>query len=71
MPKFLLKKPTESIHAIIVEEPEGGRWLVIPVFINKVTSYFTCRNLTRSEYKDGDLPRIDLSVEAPYWDPSY
>ena len=70
-PKFLLKKPTDSSHAIVVEDPEGGGSMVIPLLINGVTSYFTCRNPTRSEYEDGDLTRIYFSAEAPEWDPSY
>ena len=48
---------------------DGGS-LVIPLLINGVTSYFTFRKPTRSEYEDGYLPIIDLSVEAPDWDPS-
>ena len=48
--KFLFKKPTYSSHAIIVEDPEGGGSLVIPSFIKKFTSYFTCQKPTHSEY---------------------
>ena len=67
---FLLKKQNNYRHIIIVEEPEVGGSFVIPFLINGVSSYFTCRNLTLSEYEDGGLPRIDLSAEAPDWDPS-
>ena len=40
-PKFLLKKPTDSSHAIVVEDPEGGGSMVIPLLINglQVTSH--------------------------------
>ena len=69
-PEFLLKKITDSSHEIIVEDPEGGWLLVIQMLINGVTGYFTCQKLTRSEYEDGDLPRIDLSAEALDWGPS-
>ena len=62
-PKFLLNHPTNSINEIIVEEPEVGGSLVLPLFINVVTSYFTSRKPTRSEYEYGDLLRIDFSVE--------
>ena len=70
-PKFLLENPTYSIHAIIVEKPEGGGLLVFPILINGVKSYFTCQNLKISEYKDRDLPIIDFSVESPDWDTLY
>ena len=66
-PKFLLNNPNESSHAIVVEDTEGSTLLVIPLLINGFTSYFTCRNPARSEYEDGDLPRIDLSAEIPDW----
>ena len=62
-PKFILKETTYSSHAIIVEDTEGGGLLFISLFINRVTSYFTCRNPKRSEYEDGYLPRIDFYVE--------
>ena len=71
MPKFILKKPIDSSHVIVIDDPEGDGMLVIPLFINGVTSYFTCQNTTRSEYEDGDLPRIGFSVEAPDRYPSY
>ena len=41
-PKLLLKNPINSSHVIIIDEPEGGGLLVIPLLINRVTSYFTC-----------------------------
>ena len=44
--------------------------MVIPLLINRVTSYFTCRKPTGSEYEYGDLTIIDLSAEALDWDPS-
>ena len=69
-PKFLLKNPTNYSHAIVVEEPEGGGFLVIPLLINEVTSYFKCQNPSHSEYEYGDLPRINFSAEDSDWDPS-
>ena len=44
--------------------------MVIPIFINRVTSYFTCRKPTHSEYEYLDLPRIDFSAKDLDWDPS-
>ena len=45
--------------------------MIVPLSINSVTSYFPCRKPTRSEYKNGDVPRIKFTYEAPDWDPSY
>ena len=42
--------------------------MVTALFINGVTSYFTRRKPTGSEYEDGDHPTIDFSEEAPDWD---
>ena len=69
-PKFLLRNTTNSSHAVIVEDPEGGGFLVITHLINRVTSYFTCQNPTQSEYEDAELPRIYISTEALDWYPS-
>ena len=44
--------------------------MFISLLINRVTSYFTCRKPTGSEYEYGDLTIIDLSAEALDWDPS-
>ena len=40
-PKFFLNKPTESSHVIIVDDPEGGGLLVIPLLSTElqVTSH--------------------------------
>ena len=69
--KFVLNNPTNSSHAINIDEAEGVGSLVIPLLINGVTSYFTCRKPTQSEYKNGDLPRTYFSEEARDWDLSY
>ena len=57
-PTFLLKNPTDSNRVIVVEEPKWGASLVIPLFINGVTSYFICQKPTRSKYEDGRLPKL-------------
>ena len=69
-PKFILKNPTNSSHAIIIEVPEGDGLLVIPLLINIVTSYFTCQKPTRSEYEYGDPQRTDFAAEDSDWGPS-
>ena len=69
-PKFLVKHPTDSSHAIVVDEPDGIAPLIVPLSINGVTSFFTCRKPTRSEYDDDGVPRINFTAEAPDWDPS-
>ena len=68
-PKFLLKRSTDSSDAIVVDEPDGETQMIVLLSINGVTSYFLCQKPTRSEFEDGDVPRIDFTAEAPYWDP--
>ena len=69
-PKFLQRNPTEVSHAIVLDEPEEDKQLIIPLSIMGVSSFFTCRKPTRLEYDNVDIPRIHVTAEAPDWDPS-
>ena len=69
-PKFLLGLTTNTSHLIVADDPYGETPMIVPLSINGVTSYFPCRKPTRSEFEDGDVLRIDFTVEAPYSDPS-
>ena len=39
-PKFLVKHPTDSSHAIVVDEADGITLLIDPLSINCVTTFF-------------------------------
>ena len=52
-----------------MDEPDGNTPIIVPLSINSVTIYYPCCKLTRSKFEDDDVPRIDFTVEAPYWDP--
>ena len=67
-PKFLLKRPTDSSHAIFVDDPDGETPMIVTISINGVASYFPCQKPTHSKFEDGDVLRIDFTAEAPDWD---
>ena len=52
-----------------MDEPDGNTPIIVPLSINSVTIYFPCCKLTCSKFEDDNVPRIDFTVEAPYWDP--
>ena len=71
IPKFLAEDPDEKIHAIIVDElPNLNEPLIIPLVLKGVTSYFPSRNPRASEYEDYSILHIEITSEAPVWEPS-
>ena len=68
-PTFLLRRPTNTRHLIVVDVIDGETPMIVPLSINGVTSYFPCQKPTRSKFEDGDVPRISFTAEAPDWDP--
>ena len=70
-PKFLTLIPSETMHAIQLENPfDGIHPIIIPLKLNRVTSYFNVRKPTWEEYEDESILKIGLTVEAPLWNPS-
>ena len=69
-PEFLLKQPTFTSHAIVVDDTYGETPMIVPLSINGVTSYFPFRKPTRAEFEEGYVLRIDFTAEAPDWHPS-
>ena len=69
-PKFLLKRPNNTSHAIVMDEPYGETTIIVPLSINGVTIYFPYRKPTRSDFQRCEVPWIDFTAEAPDWDPS-
>ena len=43
MPKFLLKRSTDTSHAIVVDDTDGDTPMIVTISINGVTSHFPCR----------------------------
>ena len=72
-PKYMALNPTEEHHAISFRDRnmQGGELLQIPLELHGVTSYFPSRKPTKEEYENTpeDL-RVELTAEAPDWDPA-
>jgi hypothetical protein len=69
-PKIFVKDPTNKSHAIVVLDPiDPGNELIIPLELNGVTSRFSVRTPSLQEFENDDNPRIDMTGEAPDWDP--
>ena len=72
-PKYMALNPTEEHHAITFcdHNMQGGGPLRIPLELHGVTSYFPSRKPTKEEYENTpeDLC-VELTAEAPDWDPA-
>ena len=69
--KFLALIPSETTHAIQLENPFGATHLIIiPFKLNVVTSYFKVRKPTVEEHEDQNIVKIKLMAEALPWIPS-
>jgi hypothetical protein len=62
-PKFCSANPTDETHAITIP----GEDVRIPLSLSGVTSYFTTRKPTDSEWTT--CRRIELTYEMPEWNP--
>ena len=66
VPMFLVPVPSETMHAIQLENLFGAtNPIIIPLKLNRVTSYFKVRKPTQDEYEDQNILKIELMVEAP------
>ncbi len=65
-PKFMEGHPSDMSHSLRVTE--DGEELCIPFGLRGVTSYFTTRKPTKSEF--ATCPRFHLTSPDPEWDPS-
>ena len=70
-PKLFVKDPTEESHAIVIDadpyQPEEK--LIIPLQLQGVSSVFQVRTPSWAEFEDDDIPRIEMTAQAPEWDP--
>ena len=72
-PKYMALNRMEEHHAITFRDrnSQGGGPLRIPLELHGITSYFPSRKPTKKEYENTreDL-RVELTTEAPDWDPA-
>ena len=58
------------MHTIIFDDPLNlNEPLVIPLALKGDTSYLPSRKSRESEYEDELIPHIDMTSEAPVWEP--
>lgn len=70
-PKFLTKNPTAESHAIIVNDPDcANESLILPFYVDGVTSYLPVHKPTKDSWESCSVPRIDLTAEHLDWDPA-
>ena len=69
--KFLAETPYETPHAIELVDPFNAPHLLIILHqLSSVTSYFDVFSPSITDYEDGDIPTIHLTLEEPLWNPS-
>ena len=70
LPKFSAEDIDEKTHAIIFDDPlKSNEPLIIPLVLKGFTSDFLSRKSRESEYEDEYIPHIDMTSEAPVWEP--
>ena len=69
LPKFLASQPSNSTHAITLQEMGTDEPFVIPLSLQGVTSSFPTRKPSASEYANDSIRRFDLTSDSPEWDP--
>ena len=70
-PKFLCKDPTETSHAIVVDDPtKEGESLVLPLMLQGVTSYLPVLTPTEDEWQSGLYPQVELTAQHLDWEPA-
>ena len=72
-PKYMALIPMDDHHAITFHDhnTQRGEPLRIPLELHGVMSYFPSRKLTKDEYENTpESLRVELTTEAPDWDPS-
>ena len=72
-PKYMALTPTDDRHAITFRDhnTQRGEPLQIPLELHGATSYFPSRKPTKDEYENTPKSiRVELTDEAPDWDPS-
>ena len=71
VPNFLAPVPSETTHAIQIENPiDAAHPIIVPLKLNEITSHFQVREPTQEEYEDQNIFKVELMAEATPWDPS-
>ena len=71
VPNFLAPAASETMHAIQLENLfDATHAIIIPLKLNRVTSYFEVRTPTQEEHEKKNILRIECMVKAPLWDQS-
>ena len=71
IPKFLGEYLDDKTHTIIVNDMlNPNEPLIIPLSLKGVPNYFLSRKPKAIEYEDESIPHIDMTSEAPLWEPS-
>ena len=69
-PKFFAEDPYEKTYAIIVDDPlNPNEPMIVPSVLKGFNSYFTSVKPRASAYKDESIPHIDMTRNAPVWEP--
>ena len=71
LPKYLAENPDKKTHAIIFSDLlNPNQPLTIPLLLKGVRSYFPSRKPRASEYEYESISHINITSEAPVWEPS-
>ncbi len=67
-PNFLLPKPSEDDHALLVHDPDGcSPPLIILLLLDSITNYFEVRCPSLVDYEYKTIPKYHLMFEGPPW----
>ena len=71
VPRHLMRKPTNESHSIVVPDPfsKDDSSVVLPMYLDGVTSYLPVYMPTKEEYESGDYPEIEMTSAELEWDP--
>ncbi|KAL7476650.1 hypothetical protein ACHAW6_002497, partial [Cyclotella cf. meneghiniana] len=66
VPRFLTSDPTISSHSIVIANPtDDAHHYTILLQLEGVVSYFEYTLQTSAEYKDDDIPHLQLTAGSP------
>ena len=71
IPKVLVDDLYGKKHTIIVSDSlNPNHPMIIPLVLKGLKRYFTSRKPRASEYEDDSIPHINMTSDAPVWEPS-
>ncbi len=70
-PKFLVRDPTDKLHALTLEDPDHpAQTVTLPLALRGVTSLLNVRAPTLDKWNSDAFWRLHLTSETLTWDPS-